>query len=136
MGGKDHQTLLFAKRIGNDANSYAASGIWGAMATAVDAKGERWVYVPMWGPVSKEVTGFLHTYGEANEGSVMAFRLAVEDGKPALIPAWVSRNLAVPEPPVVANGVVFAVSTGENTQQRTTAPLPPGQTGEIGRAHV
>ena len=131
MGGKDHQTPLFAKRIGNDANSYAASGIWGAMATAVDAKGERWVYAPMWGPVSKEVTGFLHTYGEANQGSVMAFRLAVGDGKPALIPAWVSRNLAVPEPPVVANGVVFAVSTGENTQQRTTAPLRPGQTGVL-----
>ena len=35
---------------------------------------------------------------------------------------WVSRNLSVPDPPVVANGVVFAISTGENTLQRHTDP--------------
>jgi outer membrane protein assembly factor BamB len=35
---------------------------------------------------------------------------------------WVSRNLAVPDPPVVANGLVFAISTGENTIQRHTDP--------------
>lgn len=127
-GGADHMTPLFARRIGNDENSYAAAGIWGAMATAVDANGQRWVYVPMWGPVSKEVTGFAHTHGEAREGSIMAFRFAVEGGgKPTLAPVWISRNLAVPEPPVFANGVVFALSTGENTQQRTTAPLRPGE---------
>ncbi|MBM3798394.1 MAG: hypothetical protein FJW31_31150 [Acidobacteria bacterium] len=127
LGGADHRTPLFAQRIGNDENSYAAAGIWGAMATAVDGKGQRWVYVPMWGPVSKEVTGFTHSHGEAKEGSIMAFRFVAEGAKPALIPAWVSRNLAVPEPPVFANGVVFALSTGENTQQRTTAPLRPGE---------
>src|SRR5207248_2371925 len=42
--------------------------------------------------------------------------------KPALLPMWVSRNLSVPDPPVVGNGVVFAISTGENTLQRHTDP--------------
>jgi outer membrane protein assembly factor BamB len=47
---------------------------------------------------------------------------------------WVSRNFSVPDSPVVANGIVFAASTGENTIQRHTDPryaeryLKPGQT--------
>lgn len=134
MGGKDHQTPLFARKLGNDADNYASQGIWGAMATALDPKGERWVYIPMWGPPSKEASGLKQTHGEAPTGSIMALRLAVENGKPVLIPEWMSRDLAVPEPPVVANGVVFAVSTGENTQQRTTAPLPPGQSDVLSRS--
>jgi hypothetical protein len=48
----------------------------------------------------------------------MAFRVAVEHDRPALSPVWMSRNMQVPDPPVVANGVVFAIQTGENTQQR------------------
>lgn len=128
LGGKDHQTPVFSKKLGNDADNYAATGIWGAMATAVDPKGERWLYVPMWGPPSKEAAGF-KTHGDAPTGSIMALRVTTDNSKPALIPEWISRDLAVPEPPIIANGVVFALSTGENTQQRTTAPLPPGQTG-------
>ena len=34
-------------------------------------------------------------------------------------PAWVSRDFDVPDPPVVANGVLFALSTGENPMQTT-----------------
>jgi outer membrane protein assembly factor BamB len=34
----------------------------------------------------------------------------------------VSRNLAVPDSPVIANGLVYALSTGENTLQRHTDP--------------
>jgi outer membrane protein assembly factor BamB len=34
-----------------------------------------------------------------------------------LTPAWVSRNMALPEPPVFANGVVFSISSGEFTRQ-------------------
>ena len=37
--------------------------------------------------------------------------------KPVLAPAWISRDMDVPEPPVVVNGMVFALSNGENTQQ-------------------
>jgi outer membrane protein assembly factor BamB len=126
LGGSDHHTPLFGSRYGNDEESYAGNGVWGSMATSVDAKGNRWLYVPMWGPVAKDAK-FSYTNGDAEKGSVMGFRLTVQNGKPALDAVWVSRNLAMPDPPVIANGVLFALSTGENTVQRTTAPLPPGE---------
>src|SRR5262249_35155345 len=51
----------------------------------------------------------------------------------SLRPAWTSRDMAVPDAPVVANGVVFAVSTGEQTIQFGTGPggarLDPATTG-------
>ena len=47
----------------------------------------------------------------------MGFRVTIEDKKPALKPVWRSRELQVPDPPVVANGLVFATQTGENTLQ-------------------
>ena len=36
---------------------------------------------------------------------------------PALEPAWVSRDMNQAEPPVIANGMVFAYGSGENTSQ-------------------
>jgi outer membrane protein assembly factor BamB len=47
----------------------------------------------------------------------MAFKVEAKDGNPAVIPAWISRDMNVPDPPIVANGVVYAVSTGEFTRQ-------------------
>jgi outer membrane protein assembly factor BamB len=47
----------------------------------------------------------------------MAFKVEDKDGKPALAPAWISRDMDAPEPPVVVNGIVFALSNGENTNQ-------------------
>lgn len=47
----------------------------------------------------------------------MAFKVEDKDGQPVLTPAWISHNMAVPEPPVIANGVVFAISSGEFVRQ-------------------
>ncbi|MGH7248557.1 MAG: PQQ-binding-like beta-propeller repeat protein, partial [Pseudomonadota bacterium] len=57
------------------------------------------------------------TNGPVPDGCVMAFKIEEKDGKPVLIPAWTSRNMHLPEPPAVANGIVFAVSNGENALQ-------------------
>lgn len=122
LGGDDHHTPLASIKIGNDAGDYASTGIWGAMTTWADAKGERWLFVPMWGPPSKTGPAFQAYRGEAPNGSVMAIRLATIEGKPALQPMWASRDLSVPDPPVVAGGVVFAISTGENTIQNHRDP--------------
>jgi len=121
LGGPDHRTPLFAIKAGNDELSYASMGVWGAPATYVNARNERWVYFPMWGPPSKEIA-FDKTNGAALDGSIMAFQVVLEGDKPVLVPKWVSRNLAVPDSPVIANGVVYAISTGENTLQRHTDP--------------
>ncbi len=55
--------------------------------------------------------------GETPEGALMAFKVEEKDGKPILSPAWISRNMNVPEPPIVANGVIFLVASGENALQ-------------------
>ena len=45
----------------------------------------------------------------------MAFKVADSpEGKPVLEPAWISWDFKIPEPVVIANGVVFALSSGEN----------------------
>jgi outer membrane protein assembly factor BamB len=75
----------------------------------------------MWGEPSKEIQ-FSRTHGDARDGSIMAFQVALDGDTPVLIPKWVSRNLSVPDSPVIANGMVFAISTGENTLQRHTDP--------------
>ena len=64
LGGPDHRTPLFSIKAGNDEMSYASTGVWGAPATAVNARNERWVYLPMWGPPSKTVT-FARANGDA-----------------------------------------------------------------------
>jgi outer membrane protein assembly factor BamB len=121
LGGADHRTPLFSLKIGNDAMLYASNGIWGAPVTALDARNQRWIYMPMWGPPSKNAT-FTRTNGDAPHGSIIALQVTTVNDKLVLLPRWVSRDLAVPDPPVVAHGMVFAISTGENTIQRHTDP--------------
>jgi outer membrane protein assembly factor BamB len=41
----------------------------------------------------------------------------MKDGSPVLVPGWRSRDMSYPDPPVVANGIVFAVSTGDQVEQ-------------------
>ena len=43
LGGSDHRTPLFSLKAGNDDLSYASMGVWGAPATYVNARNERWV---------------------------------------------------------------------------------------------
>ncbi|MCM3881023.1 MAG: PQQ-binding-like beta-propeller repeat protein [Vicinamibacterales bacterium] len=121
LGGANHQTPLFSLKTGNDAMLYASNGIWGAPATALDARNQRWIYFPMWGPPSKEAA-FKRTNGDAPDGNIQALQLSTAGGKPSLLPMWVSRNFSVPDSPVVANGMVFGISTGENTLQRHADP--------------
>ena len=123
LGGSDHSTPLYqSPRLGNDEELLGGRGVWGSIATAED-QGRRYLYVPMWGPPSKSAPAFKFSYGDAPKGSVMAFEVSSEGGKLSLIPTWISRDMHVPDPPVVANGVVYAIQTGENTVQN---PRPGG----------
>jgi outer membrane protein assembly factor BamB len=52
--------------------------------------------------------------------AVMAFKV-VADSKtqnPVLEPAWISGDFDLPDPVVIANGIVFGLSTGENAVQK------------------
>jgi outer membrane protein assembly factor BamB len=62
----------------------------------------------------------------------MAFKVTSDKAtkNPTLEPAWISRDLDVPEPVAIANGVVFVVSTGENREQ-TEGPRIITQNGRL-----
>ncbi len=125
LGSADHQTPLYRQKLSNDELEYEMQGIWGELSTWRDQNGETWLYVPSWGPVSKEAPHFPVTHGANPHGSIMAFKLAMNPvtQKPTLDPAWISGDFDVPEPVAIANGVVFALATGENTQQATGSPI-------------
>jgi len=118
LGGADHRTPLYkSPRLCNEEQQFQGRGIWGAIASAADDDGTTWLYAPVWGPPAPKATLFPVTHGNATDGSIMAFRVTNTGGTTTLAPAWISRDLAVPEPPVVANGVVFELSSGENVTQ-------------------
>lgn len=117
MGGDDHSTPLYASPLlANEKGSYYGHGFWGALSTWVDAKGRRWLYAPAWGPATSNAQ-FRRTYGQAQDGSVMAFQVTGPDSHPTLTPVWQSVNMSVPTPVTIANGVVFALSDGDNVTQ-------------------
>jgi hypothetical protein len=128
LGGADHHTSLFqSPRWGNDEEKLHDRGVWGAMATWQDSQGKRWLFMPMEGPPAKAAPKFKYSYGNPEQGSIMAFEVGVDsdNGKPMLEPVWISRNLHAPDPPVVANGVVYALQTGKDaTETRSVGELP------------
>ena len=125
LGGHygDHSKPLYQSQpLGNDELLLGGRGVWGAMATYLDPQGNRFLYIPMWGPPSKNAPHFPYSYDDAPHGSVMAFRVVADGDNVSIAPAWISRDMQVPDPPVVANGVVYAIQTGEQTIQNPTRP--------------
>src|SRR5204863_516100 len=125
LGNKDHQTPYYIRQLSNDDRFFAGKGIWGGVSSWRDEDDETWVYVPVWGPVSTKAPAFPVTNGPRPHGCVMAFKVVIDSAtkQPTLEPAWISGDFDVPEPVAIAGGVVFAVSTGENTQQTVGAQV-------------
>ena len=118
LGGETHRKPLYrSPLVTNEDVDFAGRGFWGAFATWQDPQGTRWVYAPAWGPVHPKAPAFAASNGPTPNGSIMAFKVEDKEGQPVLTPAWISRDLNVAEPPVIANGVVFAVSSGEFVRQ-------------------
>ncbi len=125
LGEQDHQTPLYRHELCNEERAFEQKGIWGGISTWRDEEGQRWIYVPVLGPASSKAPTFPMKNGPTPHGSIMAFKVVTDPAtkKPTLQPAWVSGDFDVPEPPVVANGVLFDLSTGENTLQATGNPV-------------
>ena len=121
LGGRpNHSTPLYkSPQLGNDAaeGKNPGQGVWGSITTYETPDGKRFLYVPMWGPPSKNAPPFPSSGGAAPHGSIMAFQVVAEGDKVSLLPQWTSPDMIVPDPPVVANGVLFAIQTGEQTIQ-------------------
>lgn len=122
LGGRDHQTTLYtSRRLGNDRQECCSGmGIWGGISTARDQDGQTWLVVPVGGPPASDGMQFPLTNGAAPHGSLMGLKVVADEktGNPVLEPVWVSGDFDMPDPAVIASGVVFALATGSNEVQR------------------
>jgi outer membrane protein assembly factor BamB len=92
LGGSDHRTPLARARVDGP--------VRGALASWEDAdSGTRWIYAPFWGP-------------SESAGGIQAFIVEERDGRPTLTARWTARDIPSPAAPAIANGLVFALSTG------------------------
>ena len=120
LGGEDHRTPVYrTPLICNEDVNFASTGPWGALASWEDKDGTRYVLVPFWGPVHSRFRAPIE-YGDVFRGAVASFKMEDKAGKVVLTPVWLSRDMDRAEPPVIANGVVFAYGSGENTAQADT----------------
>ncbi len=123
LGGEDHRTPAHRTPLICNEEVNFTMGVWGALATWQDAKGTRWVLTPFWGPKHTRFEAPIE-HGQVVYGAVAAFKVVddAKTGKPTLIPAWISRDMYMADPPVIANGVVYAYGSGESTTQRWAEP--------------
>src|SRR5262249_28618428 len=117
LGGEDHRTPVDRTSIFCNEEVNFTMGVWGALATWEEANGTRWVLTPFWGPKHRQFKAEAE-HGTVVYGAVAAFRLQEKNGKPVLTHAWNSRDMYMADPPVIANGIVFAYGSGESTTQR------------------
>jgi len=117
IGGDDHRTPLYrSPLICNEDVNFASAGIWGTLASWEDSKGTRWVLTHIWGKKHSQVKPPIEN-GPVKDGAIVAFKVEEKNGKLQLTPAWISRDMNRAEPPVIANGVIFAYGNGEDTEQ-------------------
>jgi outer membrane protein assembly factor BamB len=117
IGGDDHRTPMYrSPLLCNEDVNFASAGIWGSLASWEDSKGTRWVLTPIWGKKHSQFHAPIEN-GTVKDGAIVAFKVEEKNGTPTLVPAWISRDMNRAEPPVIANGIVFAYGNGEDTEQ-------------------
>jgi outer membrane protein assembly factor BamB len=128
LGGTNHSTPLFASppiiASGQSLNPDGLAVWQEALAAPAGAPGpvlpgKTWLLVPITG--RPQVAGAMAN-GAATGGAVVAFQVTNEAGRPALQPAWTSRDIASPTSPIVVNGVVFALASGKGRASAATVP--------------
>ncbi len=127
LGGQNHMTPLWqSPKLGNDEKTGTdpGRGVWGAIASA-EINGRRFLYLPLQGHPSKDSPSFPVTNGPREDGGIIAFEVMSDAGKVSAQPLWSSTNMVMPDPPVVANGVVYALSTGGQALQNGAKPGDP-----------
>jgi hypothetical protein len=122
LGGADHHTPAFrSEEIVPASSPSSGNGFSNNFATYLDANGVRWLYASVRGPVSAE---FALKNGDAPTGSILAFKITFDNGKPSLTPAWRSRDMVSPAAPAITNGLVVALSTGEPVRPSKKSSAP------------
>jgi outer membrane protein assembly factor BamB len=83
-----------------------------SLATWQAPGGDRWLLSQTRG-APPLASGFSEANGSVTNGAIAAWRLVDQNEAVSLEPRWLSRDLISPLPPMIINGVVFAVSSGE-----------------------
>ncbi|MFL6449912.1 MAG: PQQ-binding-like beta-propeller repeat protein [Bryobacteraceae bacterium] len=117
LGGDDHQTPL-ASTPGIEGNAKIISG---ALATFQDVGGRRWILAPVSGPLGTEAK-FTAANGPVTRGAIAAWQVSDANGTLSLVPGWISRDLTGPSVPMIVNGVIFAVSNGDEEAGAKASP--------------
>jgi outer membrane protein assembly factor BamB len=114
LGGADHQTPLFvSKPMAESGRDYNGSGFRGVFSTWLDVEtGTRRLYASAFGGLNSPA-GQKKPNSAAESGGVVALELKGMPERPILEQIWVSPKVVSPAPPVIANGMVFVLSTGE-----------------------
>ena len=105
LGGADHKTPLSV----TDGNSKATGT---ALASWEDSSHTRWILSPA---------------GSA----IAAWKVVDRNGAPALEPGWTSREIVAPLPPMIVNGVVFALAGGNPSSPAVLYALDPSTGKEL-----
>ncbi|PYR90427.1 MAG: hypothetical protein DMF84_21195 [Acidobacteria bacterium] len=100
--GKPHQSPLSATE-----PLTSGTGTITGLSTVDDTAGTRWIVASIAGPT-------LSAKASATNGAAVALQLAGQAETPTLRVAWTSRDLISPVTPAIVNGVVFALSSGED----------------------
>jgi outer membrane protein assembly factor BamB len=119
LGGADNRKLLFTTP------AYASDGGFAptALATWQALDGVRWLLAAS-NVAPASGVGFAAANGPVTNGTVAAWRVVDRNGAILLEPGWLSRDLISPLTPVIINGVVFAVSSGELRPGDGSLPAP------------
>jgi outer membrane protein assembly factor BamB len=107
IGGADHRTPLFV-------TPHAANVRFNnnGLATWRDAAGVRWILAEV-------------------SGSIGAFKVTDKSGAPTVERAWTSRNMPSPRTPMIVNGVVFALASGNSGANAVLYALDPSSGKEL-----
>ena len=117
LGGDDHRTSLYnTPLICNTQANYAAEGVWGAISTWQDDRGQQWITVPFYGPVAKDFHAPIE-HSRPQHGGLATFKVEEAGGKWLLTPAWLSDDMDNAETAIIANGIVFTYASGEDARQ-------------------
>jgi outer membrane protein assembly factor BamB len=108
LGGADHHTPVSqTDPLVDRKNKKEWYGFHGTFTTWLDVDTEtRWLYAPYWGALTR-------SDGDAETGRLLAFKIAESSTQPTLDQVWVSPGIRTPGPAVVANGLLFTLSSGE-----------------------
>jgi hypothetical protein len=119
LGGADHHTPLFETApISKTGEKHG----WDGFASWQEKDGTTWVFASVSAGISLNASTIKQN-GPTPHGGIIAFKINDTDGKLALNPVWISQDMVNPAPPRVANGVVIALSGGNESNHARLSVL-------------